>query len=207
MQRDSKGKFIKGHRSFLNTEGKLKISKKLKGLVKNEQWRKRLSDAHKGKKLSPEHIKKISDAKKGKQLSIERIQKMLGKRNALGKHNITIEGRRKMVEAQKGKKHSKERREKIAEAQRKRWLKTGKRERPRHHHVVDEKYKTWRNNVFKRDNWTCQNCNKKNCYLEAHHIKSWAHYPDLRHELTNGLTLCKPCHQLTDNYKNKKKKI
>jgi hypothetical protein len=59
-------------------------------------------------------------------------------------------------------------------------------------------YKLWREAVFKRDNWTCQNkdCNKNKCYLEAHHIKSWAKYPELRYELSNGITLCKECHNL-----------
>lgn len=68
----------------------------------------------------------------------------------------------------------------------------------------DNKYKQWRINVFQRDNWTCQNCNMRGTYLEPHHIKSWARFPELRYELDNGVTLCKECHKLTDNYKGKK---
>jgi hypothetical protein len=72
-------------------------------------------------------------------------------------------------------------------------------------HSVDEpNYKKWRSDVFTRDNWTCQNCYQKGVYLEAHHIKSWARFPELRYVLENGLTLCKECHKLTDNYKGKR---
>lgn len=52
---------------------------------------------------------------------------------------------------------------------------------------------------IKRDNWTCQNCgnrSKKNKYIriEAHHIKPFAVFPELRFKLSNGITLCKKCH-------------
>ena len=60
-------------------------------------------------------------------------------------------------------------------------------------------YKLWRKNVFERDNYTCQECGarsekNKSVYLEAHHIKPYATHPELRLELSNGITLCKPCH-------------
>ncbi|MEK6828742.1 MAG: HNH endonuclease, partial [Nanoarchaeota archaeon] len=57
------------------------------------------------------------------------------------------------------------------------------------------KYKEWRKDVFKRDNYTCQICGKKGCYLEADHIKSFAQFPELRFDLNNGRTLCQPCHK------------
>lgn len=66
-----------------------------------------------------------------------------------------------------------------------------------------DEYKKWRSSVFIRDNYTCQICNIKNVYLEADHIKEWCNYPELRYELTNGRTLCKPCHKKTDNYGGK----
>lgn len=65
------------------------------------------------------------------------------------------------------------------------------------------KYIQWRSNVYTRDNWTCQTCRKRGIYIEAHHIKSWAEYPKLRYDIENGVTLCRECHKLTDNYKGK----
>ena len=55
-------------------------------------------------------------------------------------------------------------------------------------------YKKWHNDVFERDNFTCQLCGIKGGYLHAHHVKSFSHFPDLRFVLSNGLTLCKTCH-------------
>ena len=55
-------------------------------------------------------------------------------------------------------------------------------------------YAIWRRNVFKRDNFTCQVCDITGVYLHADHIQSFADYPQLRYELSNGRTLCVPCH-------------
>ena len=68
--------------------------------------------------------------------------------------------------------------------------------------------KEWRKQVFERDKYTCRKCNLKCGYgktikLHAHHIKSFAKYPELRFEVSNGLTLCKKCHTKTDNYKGR----
>jgi len=60
----------------------------------------------------------------------------------------------------------------------------------------------WRESVLKRDNYICQKCGLTS-NLEAHHIKEFARYPDLRFDINNGLTVCKPCHK--EIHKRKKK--
>ena len=55
-------------------------------------------------------------------------------------------------------------------------------------------YKTWRNKIFKRDDYTCQRCGKRGGRLEAHHIKSWRNYLKFRFKVNNGQTLCYKCH-------------
>lgn len=55
-------------------------------------------------------------------------------------------------------------------------------------------YMQWHQNVFIRDNFTCQLCDTRGTYLHAHHIKGFSHFPDLRFVVSNGITLCKTCH-------------
>lgn len=58
-------------------------------------------------------------------------------------------------------------------------------------------YKKWVHEVFERDDYTCQCCGLRGVQLEAHHIYNFADYPDLRMELSNGITLCHNCHSIT----------
>jgi 5-methylcytosine-specific restriction endonuclease McrA len=61
----------------------------------------------------------------------------------------------------------------------------------------------WRNSVFKRDDYTCVFCGKRGGKLNADHIKSFALFPELRTVLSNGRTLCFPCHTKTESYGRK----
>ena len=66
-----------------------------------------------------------------------------------------------------------------------------------------DEYKQLRSKCFNRDNFTCQICFKPVGSLEMDHIKEWCNYPELRLEIANVRTLCKPCHKMTDNYGTK----
>jgi len=73
-----------------------------------------------------------------------------------------------------------------------------------------KKYILWGKNVFKRDKWTCQICDKHGYSLEAHHKKEFIkmirenNIKTLEEALRcaelwnikNGITLCKNCHDL-----------
>ena len=67
-------------------------------------------------------------------------------------------------------------------------------------------YRDWRAAVFTRDNWTCQCCGVRGGYLEADHIKPWCAFPDLRYEVDNGRTVCRPCHMKLDTHGYKARK-
>lgn len=54
--------------------------------------------------------------------------------------------------------------------------------------------KKWRNDVFNRDKFICQKCGKRGGRLNAHHIKPFSVYPNLRFDLNNGITLYRKCH-------------
>lgn len=57
------------------------------------------------------------------------------------------------------------------------------------------RYKAWRTEVFRRDNFTCAICGQVGGKLNAHHIKHWAINEDARFDVDNGITLCEECHK------------
>lgn len=68
--------------------------------------------------------------------------------------------------------------------------------------IIDEKHRlrstpewnNWRNTIFQRDLYTCQECNKSGCYLEPHHIMPLSCDISLIFDVKNGITLCRECH-------------
>lgn len=55
-------------------------------------------------------------------------------------------------------------------------------------------YRAWRTAIYKRDGYRCVLCGVIGGKLNADHIKPFSDYPELRFELSNGRTLCIPCH-------------
>lgn len=76
------------------------------------------------------------------------------------------------------------------------------------------KYAIWRSKIFKRDNYTCQLCGKRDGKIIADHKKSFVeiilvnkvnNYDEAIEckelwSLRNGRTLCYPCHYRTHNF-------
>lgn len=182
--------FKKGERNSIKTEfknGGTPWNKGKKGL--QTSWLK-------GKKMSQKMKEKISKSKKGTTPWNKGIP-------------ASDKEKKRLSEYAKGRKPSIESRRKMSMAQKKRvqaglhnfWKGGVSKEYKKRYYDVEYKY--WRMRVFERDNFTCQFCGIRGVYVTAHHIKSFAHYPDLRYELTNGVTLCEDCHKLTDNYKGR----
>ena len=67
-----------------------------------------------------------------------------------------------------------------------RWV-GGKRARPAEHD-------RWAERVISRDKATCRTCGAQGVELHAHHVKEYAKHPELRWAMSNGITLCAPCH-------------
>ena len=59
---------------------------------------------------------------------------------------------------------------------------------------VGSKMDEWRKQVFERDNYTCQHCGKETHNNRVHHKDGYNWCIDRRHDVDNGVTLCKECH-------------
>lgn len=188
--------------------------------------------AKKGFIMTQEHKDKISAAKKGKPLTWL-IGKGLNKGFTPWNKGVSMRLNDKLIEWRKeggepwnkglkgkdnpltGRKVSEEGRKNMSKAAKKRvkdgtcnlW-KGGVREKNSKERriIMDSfEYKEWRKNVFTRDNYTCQICGTHGVAVQADHIMPFAEYPELRTELSNGRTLCVPCHKKTDSYGSVKK--
>lgn len=68
-------------------------------------------------------------------------------------------------------------------------------------------YKNWRESVYERDDWTCQECGARSSadnavYLNAHHIHPIKDNKNslLIFDVNNGITLCADCHNKTKGH-------
>src|SRR4030042_1240308 len=160
------------------------MRKAMLGHTHTEETKRKISEVHKGKIISKEQKQKLSLAMKKRNLC--------GERNPMWGKSRTEEVKDKI-------------REKLKE-----WNKKNpdiQRGKNNHNwkggistlHMMlrrSREYKDWIKSVFKRDRYICVKCgNKGSGNLQAHHIFSWANYPEKRFDLENGLTLCIDCHK------------
>ena len=58
-----------------------------------------------------------------------------------------------------------------------------------------KEYKNWRKTVLERDGNKCTFCGNSDGPKEVDHIKRFIDFPELRLDVSNGRTLCAPCHK------------
>jgi len=184
--------------------------------------------ALKGIPLSEEHKRKIGDANRGKanvmkgqKWSVEIVKNMsIAQKKRFCEHPISDETKLKMSLAKKGnpspRKNYKQPKEAV-EKQRQKMIgllsgnknpawkggKTPINAIERHSYKVDD----WRKAVFNRDGFRCQLCGNTGIFINAHHIKLWSEYPNERHKIDNGITVCQPCHYWIHSSRNTEMKL
>lgn len=69
-----------------------------------------------------------------------------------------------------------------------------------------KEYEQWRDTVYSKDWYTCQCCGAYGNDIEknAHHIKNFSEYDDIKYDVANGMCLCANCHHIknVDSYHN-----
>lgn len=154
-----------------------------------------------GKKRSKETKLKLSKINSGEN------------NNMYGKHH-SKETKQKISKSRLGKKHTEETKKKFSKIrlgskhtegakQKQRESKIGKNNPNWNPNLTDEErlikrtyteYRVWRKGIYERDNYTCQICKLHGGRLNAHHIESYTDNKELRLVISNGITLCKKCH-------------
>lgn len=154
-------------------ERKDKARARLLGGHLKESTRQKISATHRGKSFSEEHRKNLRLSHLGYVPSEEHRNNLSW---ALRGRVFSI----KTLAKRSGKNH---------------WAWKGGISRWQDRITTSPEYKKWREIIFKRDDYTCQVCGKRGCYLEPHHIMRKADYPEYAYEPENGLTLCHDCHR------------
>lgn len=186
----------------MSNEAKAKISQARLGQKKSAETRRRMSEA--AKKRPADYYEKTIHSPESRKLAAEKLkgrtpwqslQPMTeafreARRQAMLGQPKSIEHRRKMSETRRGEKSHF-------------WIDG------RHKANYSERqsairklpYRLWRKAVFTKANSTCElkdeTCSGR---LQAHHIKGWTEFPDLRYDPSNGQALCKSHHERTDNF-------
>ena len=189
--RNNKGQFIKGNIPFDRT-----------GILHTEETKKKLKIVRIGRKPNLGHHH--SEEFKNKQRENLKNQWKLGLRKPHYGHKTSEAQKKLLSEMKRGDKNPAwiDGRSKLTYQIRKCF-----------------KYRQWRSDIFTRDNFTCQECGKRNCYLEADHypksfstifqenkIKTLEQALNCEEfwNINNGRTLCRKCHDKTkDNHEKK----
>ncbi len=58
-------------------------------------------------------------------------------------------------------------------------------------------WRTWRKQIFERDDYRCIDCGERGVFLEPHHIEPLKKTLSRAFDTRNGITLCRPCHKMT----------
>lgn len=141
---------------------------------------------------------------------------MVGFMKGIKKPIRSIEHRRKISLAHKGKRMSEEQKKKISETHKRigvgKWMKGRKLSEktikklkgriPWNYQGISSKDKLERvkfrkliqKKVFERDNYTCQICGIRGVNIQVDHIQPWSEYVELRFCIDNCRTLCAKCH-------------
>lgn len=164
--------------------------------------------------LSEEHKRKISIANTDKKRSEKTKKEMSETRKREGSYyygkHLSKEHREKLSKAHIGNLLSEEAKRKKSESQRGNKCYNWQGGITPFNQQIRKtyEYRQWRSDVFTRDDFTCQECGQRGCYLHSHHIKSFSSIMQF-YEITtleealsceelwninNGITLCKRCH-------------
>lgn len=185
---------------------KLKMSLAKKGKPLSKEHRKNLSKSHKGKptwikkgdKLSKKHCENVSKAMKGRKFSEETRKRMSIARRKRKMPPMSDETKKKLSESLKGRVVSMETRERMSRARSGAGGANWKGGISKKNSLARHSFRArmWREAVFKRDDWTCQKTKHRGSLkLNAHHIKPFAKYPELRFDINNGITLSEKAHK------------
>lgn len=112
-----------------------------------------------------------------------------------------------------GKKRPDEYRQQLSRAMKKALSKKRTRDEKDRQVIIDRirhsvEMKLWREAIFKRDNYTCVFCgDNRGGNLNADHILPFSLFERVRFDLLNGRTLCEDCHNKTETYGNRIKRV
>lgn len=149
-----------------------------KGYKLSETSRQNISEGHKGKPRSFETREKISLSMKAK--GITRSLEAKARLSIIASNRkLSEETKAKISDAMRGDKHPN-------------WK--GGVTYPIFALRKTKEYRHWRNAVLERDGYRCRRCYKSTRRLNTHHIFSFTLFPELRFEVSNGLTVCVSCH-------------